>query len=78
MDTVNTDNGFRFSAILLESPRKFKSYVYYESKDRFVLISKQELLLSDKWCGEKLGVGEAYSHYLENHLSHECEYRCVE
>lgn len=78
MNSVESTNGFRFSAILLDTPRKFKSYVYYESKDRFVLISKQEMLLSDKFCGEKLGVGEAYSPYLENHLSHECEYRCAE
>lgn len=77
MNSVDTGNGFRFSAILLDNPRKFKSYVYYESKDRYVLISKQEALLSDKLCGEKLWVGEAYSPYLENHLTQECEYRCT-
>lgn len=76
MNSVDSTHGFRFSGILLENPRKFKSYVYYESKDRFVLISKQEAVLSDKLCGEKLWVGEAYSPYLENHLAHECEYRC--
>ncbi len=77
MESVASSNGFRFSAILLDNPRKFKSYVYYESKDRFVLISKQEAVLSHKLCGEKLWIGEAYSPYLENHLSHECEYRCA-
>jgi hypothetical protein len=77
MNSVDSTHGFRFSGILLESPRKFKSYVYYESKDRFVLISKQEAVLSDKLCGEKLWVGEAYSPYLENHLTQECEYRCA-
>ena len=77
VDSVDTKRGFRFSGILLDKPSKFKSYVYYESKDRFVLISKQETVLSEKMCGEKLWVGEAYSPYLENHLSHECEYRCA-
>jgi hypothetical protein len=77
MNGVDTTHGFRFSGILLETPSKFKSYVYYESKDRFVLISKQEALLSDELCGEKLWVGQSYSPYLENYLAHECEYRCA-
>jgi hypothetical protein len=77
MNSVDTTHGFRFSGILLDKPSKFKSYVYYDSKDRFVLISKQERVLTDKQCGEKLWVDQSYSPYLENYLSHECEYRCA-
>ncbi len=75
--SVNLSNGFRFSGILLDAPSKFKSYVYYESKDRFVLISKQEVLLDNTRCGKKLGRVESYAPYLENHLAYECTYQCA-
>lgn len=76
MGSVDLSNGFRFSGILLQTPAKFKSYVYYESKDRFVLISKQEQLLDNTRCGKKLGRVESYAPYLENHLAYECTYQC--
>ena len=74
--SIDLSNGFRFAGIFNQEQSKFKAYVYYYSKKRFVLISKQEIQLGSNECGKTLGINETYSPYLENHLTYECTYLC--
>lgn len=76
IQSIDTSNGFRFSAILNENASKFKTYVYHYSKNRYVLISKQEFQLHKNQCGKILSTSETYSPRLENHLTYECIYIC--
>ncbi len=76
IQSIDISNGFRFSAILNQNASKFKTYVYYDSKNRYVLISKQEFQPDKNQCGKILSTGETYSPRLENHLTYECIYIC--
>ena len=73
---IDLSNGFRFAGIVNQEQTKFKAYIYYYSKKRFVLISKQEIHLDTNQCGKTLGINEVYSPYLENHITYECTYIC--
>lgn len=76
ISSVDFSNGFRFSGVLLEETNQFKSYVYYESKDRQVLIARQAVHQISDRCETSLGLNEVYAPYLENHLSFECVVTC--
>ena len=73
---INFDNGFRFTGQLLKSPNKLKTYGYYESKQRYVLIHQAEWNLEKKLCNESLGKNTIYSPRLESALTYECKLIC--
>ncbi|HEX4857030.1 MAG TPA: hypothetical protein VFV28_09465 [Limnobacter sp.] len=77
LQSIDLRNGFRFSGVNLEGAGKFKSYVFYESKERQVLIARQEFELQFQRCGVSLGTHEVYAPYLENHLTFSCQIKCA-
>lgn len=76
--TVDFDNGFRFSGQVLEQPPRLKTYTYFDSKDRYVLIHQNNIALTDMACGKPLGKNIVYSPRLELELSYACQLRCKE
>lgn len=78
LHSINYENDFRFSGIYLERPYRFKSYVYYFSKDRHVLIYKNEQIMNTGSCKTNhKNIHEVYSPDLEDHLRYECELQCI-
>lgn len=73
---IDFDNGFRFSGQVLESPPRLKTYAYFDSKDRYVLIHEGIVSLDLKSCGRSLGDNTVYSPRLENELSFSCKLKC--
>lgn len=73
---LDFDNGFRFAAQLLKDPLKLKTYVYFDSKDRYVLIHTASQRLEGMTCGKKLGENTVYSPKLELELSYTCQLVC--
>ncbi|BBU68487.1 hypothetical protein [Fluviibacter phosphoraccumulans] len=73
---LDFDNGFRFAGQLLKEPLKLKTYTYFDSKDRYVLIHVNAQTLSDQACGKPLGENTIYSPRLENELSYHCILLC--
>lgn len=73
---LDFDNGFRFAGQLLKEPLKLKTYTYFDSKDRYVLIHVNAQTLSDQACGKPLGENTIYSPRLENELSYHCKLLC--
>ena len=77
-DSVKLDfeNGFRFAGQVLESPPRLKTYTYFDSKDRYVLIHEGIVFLNEKSCGRSLGDNTVYSPRLEIELSFSCQLKC--
>jgi len=73
---IDFDNGFRFTGQVLENPLRLKTYTYFDSKDRYVLIHAGIVSLNEKSCGKSLGENTVYSPRLENELSYNCKLKC--
>jgi hypothetical protein len=73
---IEFDNGFRFSGQVLENPQRLKTYTYFDSKDRYVLIHEGIVSLDEKSCGRSLGDNTVYSPRLEIELSYNCKLKC--
>lgn len=73
---IDFDNGFRFAGQVLKAPYKLKTYTYFDSKDRYVLIHMNSELLDDQRCGSDLGTSTIYSPRLELELSYLCQLNC--
>lgn len=73
---IDFENGFRFAGQVLENPLRLKTYTYFDSKDRYVLIHEGIVSLNGKSCGRSLGENTVYSPRLENELSFSCELKC--
>jgi hypothetical protein len=73
---VDFDNGFRFSAQVISNPPRLKTYTYFDSKDRYVLIHMADHSLSDRVCTKDIGENKVYSPRLEAELSYNCHLVC--
>lgn len=73
---IDFENGFRFAGQVLEDPHRLKTYTYFDSKDRHVLIHESIVYLNDKSCGDSLGENTIYSPKLEIELSYKCTPKC--
>ena len=73
---IDFDNGFRFAGQLLQAPYKLKTYTYFDSKDRYVLIHQNTESLVGKNCESRLGENTVYSSRLEIELSYQCQLKC--
>ena len=73
---IDFDNGFRFAGQVLQEPLKLKTYTYFDSKDRYVLIHLNIESLVGKSCESRLGENSVYSPRLENELSYQCQLKC--
>lgn len=73
---IDFDNGFRFTGQVLENSQRLKTYTYFDSKDRYVLIHEGMVFLKETSCGRSLGENTVYSPRLENELSFSCELKC--
>lgn len=75
---IDFDNGYRFSGVALHEPDRLKTYTYFDSKDRYVLVHMNTVFLDDKTCGRGLGVNTVYSPRLEIDISYQCQLKCAE
>ena len=73
---IDFDNGFRFAGQLLQDSNKLKTYAYFDSKDRYVLIHFNAESLVGKSCEIPLGENTVYSPRLENEMSYQCQLKC--
>lgn len=73
---IDFDNGFRFAGQVLENPLRLKTYTYFDSKDRYVLIHESIVPLNVESCGKPIGDNTVYSPRLENELSFSCQLKC--
>lgn len=73
---IDFGNGFRFAGQVLENPYRLKTYTYFDSKDRYVLIHEAIVYLNGHSCGKSLGENTIYSPRLENELSYNCKLKC--
>ena len=77
--TLDLDGGYRFSMQYLASGNKLKTYVYHESKQRYVLIHLGEHVINADICegrSQGLGVNRIYSPKLERELIFQCAPVC--
>ncbi|MEN9589017.1 MAG: hypothetical protein RLZZ481_803 [Pseudomonadota bacterium] len=87
LSTLNLDSDFRFSGQVLQDPvtkqSKLKTFVYHESKDRYVLIHASENKLDTATCAnrknatQEFGLHKVYSHKFEHELSYGCKSTCA-
>jgi len=87
LSTLNLESAFRFSGQVLQNPitkqSKLKTFVYHESKDRYVLIHASENKLqtatctSEKIAAQEFGLHRVYSHKFEHELSYSCKSVCA-
>lgn len=71
-DKLDLSNHFRFSAQYLYHLNKLKTYTYYDSKDRYVLIHASEHKIAPKTFGEN----KVYSTGMERELLFHCKLAC--
>jgi hypothetical protein len=77
--TLDLDGGYRFSMQYLASG-KLKTYVYHESKQRYVLIHLGEHMIKGDICeghSQALGINRIYSPKLERELIFQCAPVCA-
>ncbi len=70
---------YRFTAQFLQPVNKLKTYVYYESKDRYVLIHAAEYAAAESKCApphNQFGLNRVYDSYLERELIFQCRLAC--
>jgi hypothetical protein len=86
ISTLNLDGGFRFSGQVLHDAKtkqsKLKTFVYHESKERYVLIHASENKVDAASCASEkntqsdFGLQRVYSHKYERELSFTCKTVC--
>jgi hypothetical protein len=87
LNTINLESGFRFSGQVLQDAvtkqNKLKTFVYHESKKRYVLIQASENKLDEANCAgaksttQEFGLQRVYSHEYEFELSYICKTTCT-
>jgi hypothetical protein len=75
-DKLDLSNHFRFSAQYLYHLNKLKTYTYYDSKDRYVLIHASEHKIATKTCDQDFGKNKIYSTGMERELLFHCKLAC--
>lgn len=75
---IDTAGDFRFMAQYLPSLQKFKTYVYHNSKNRFVLLSQQEFTLNPAQCQQDFGRNRIYGSAYEREFFFQCSQICKE
>ncbi|MCX7221107.1 MAG: hypothetical protein NTY70_19910 [Burkholderiales bacterium] len=78
--TLDLDGGYRFSMQYLANENKFKTYVYHESKERYVLIHLSENIIQENVCAshaQGFGLHRIYSPKLERELIFQCTPVCA-
>lgn len=73
---IDTAGDFRFVAQYLPELGKFKTYVYHNSKNRFVLISAQEFFINPNMCTKDFGRTRIYASSYERELFFKCSQLC--
>lgn len=76
---VDLPDDFRFSTQYLLGSGKLKTYVYHNSKDRYVLIHAAEYSVGENACTKHeqgFGLNKVYSAKLELELSFQCRLVC--
>ncbi len=76
---IEPGGGFRFSGQYLHSSGKLKTYVYQQSKDRFVLIHAGDYPVDAEACGHDAtltGLNRVYSPQLEREFLFRCQLDC--
>ncbi len=79
LDSIDLPGYFRMSIQYLTSRNVFKTYVYHDGKERYVLIHASESVLPPAHCSryqDGLGLQRVYSHSMERELSFQCRSRC--
>lgn len=73
---IDTDGDFRFIAQHFLNLQKFKTYVYHNSKNRFVLLSQQEFNLDPAQCQKDFGRNLIYGSAYEREFFFQCDQDC--
>lgn len=73
---IDTAGDFRFMAQYLPELGKFKTYVYHNSKNRFVLISAQEFVINQGMCLKDFGRTRIYASSFEREFFFKCNQLC--
>lgn len=86
VSTLNLDGGFRFTGQVLRDAKtkqtKLKTFVYHESKERYVLIHASENKIDATSCTSiknpqtDFGLQRVYSHKFERELNFTCKTVC--
>ena len=76
---VDLPENFRFSTQYLLGAQKLKTYVYHNSKNRYVLIHAAEYRVEEDSCTQHeqgFGLNKVYSAKVERELSFQCRLVC--
>lgn len=73
---IDTAGDFRFMAQYLPSLSKFKTFVYHNAKNRFVLISMQEFVIDQGICSKDFGHTRIYASSYEREFFFKCIQLC--
>lgn len=73
---IDTAGDFRFMAQYLPELDKLKTYVYHNSKNRFVLISTQEFFVNHNVCIKDFGQTRIYASSYEREFFFKCSQLC--
>lgn len=73
---IDTAGDFRFSGQFLVGLSKFKTYVYHNSKNRYVLLVAQEFTLNPGSCSRDFGKNLIYSNLYEREFFYQCHQVC--
>lgn len=73
---IDTDGDYRFMAQYLPELGKFKTYVYHNLKNRFVLVSAQEFLVNPNMCTKDFGRTRIYASSYEREFFFKCGQLC--
>lgn len=75
--SVEPGGNFRFSVQYLAEAKKLKTFVYHNSKDRYVLIHAAEYTRPDSRCSQNgFGLNKVYSTAIERQLTYQCRQVC--
>ena len=87
LNSIKLERGFRFSGQVLQDAvtkqKKLKTFVYHESKKRYVLIQASENKLDEANCAgaksttQEFGLQRVFSHEYEFELSYSCKTTCT-
>ena len=73
---LDTSNGFRVSAQVNIEKNKLKTYVYYKTKSKYVLITQQNFTLTEFQCNKAISSQVVYGGRLEQELLVACTKLC--
>lgn len=79
LTNVDLRGDYRFTAQFLQATNKLKTFVYYQAKDRYVLIHAAEYAVAENNCApahNNFGLNRVYDSYLERELIFQCRLVC--